>query len=164
MTDLSEATLQNWTNKGYLGDNKLNLGRGVRRRYSLSDVETILYGKDMVDAGIAPIIAFEYAPVVREAIDTWVRRLRDRLKEDGKAGDVLEDELSEQVIRLVAGLSANPNAGSAAKSYAVQIYQDQVPFFLLPDGNAVLLLKAGLRKMGLVSHLNAISAERPEET
>ncbi|MBR0947257.1 hypothetical protein [Bradyrhizobium liaoningense] len=164
LTDLPEATLQNWTNKGYLGDDKLNLGRGVRRRYSLPDVETILYGKDMVDAGIAPIVAFEYAPVVREAIDAWVERIRDRLIEDGRDGDALEDELSDQVIHLVAGLTANPNAGSAAKPYAVQVYSGgEVPFFRLPDGNAVLLLKAGLRKMALVSHLNSIAADSREE-
>lgn len=58
LTGISDSTLQNWTNKGYIGADKIGLGRGAKRRYSLSDVQTILFGKDMVDAGIAPMVAF----------------------------------------------------------------------------------------------------------
>ncbi len=162
LTGITESTLQNWTNKGYLGADKVGLGRGAKRRYSLGDVETILFGMDLVAAGIAPVVAFEYAPVVQQRTAEAVERIRDRLIEDGHDEESMQEDLSDQVIELLACFAANPDVGSASNYFAVSIlHGGKLHFGQLPDGKmAVLLLRVGLRKLGLARHLEAIKLDK----
>ncbi|KIZ41425.1 MULTISPECIES: hypothetical protein [Rhodopseudomonas] len=162
LTGITESTLQNWTNKGYLGADKVGLGRGAKRRYTLADIETIMFGMDMVGAGISPVVAFEYAPVVQRRTAEAVERIRDRLIEDGHSAASLQRDLSDQVVELLACFAANPDVGSSEDYYAVNIlHGGKLQFQHLPDGKwAVMLLRVGLRKLGLASHLDAIKAAK----
>lgn len=160
LTGITESTLQNWTNKGYLGDDKLKLGRGARRRYTLADIETIMFGMDMVDAGIAPVVAFEYAPVVQQRTADAVEQIRTRLAEDGHDEASMQRELSSQVCELLACFEANPAAGTSADRVMV-LRRGQLQFQHLPgSGKAVLLLRVGLRMLGLAMHHDVLEKQK----
>lgn len=63
---------------------------------------------------------------------------------------------------MLACFAANPDVGSASKPYAVSIlHGGKLHFQQLPSGKmAVLLLRVGLHKLGLASHLHQIRIDK----
>src|SRR5687767_5952032 len=90
LTVIPSATLAHWTNKGYMGEGKLGLGRGSRRLYTAGEVEILAVAKELVDCGIAPRAAIELSSLVVAKAETLLATGLKGIEDDKAMRAVLQ--------------------------------------------------------------------------
>jgi DNA-binding transcriptional MerR regulator len=162
LTNIPPASLQHWTNKGYLGEAKLGLGRGARRMYSARDIEVLAVGNELVQCGFPPNTALRCADVTISKADAVLARDMAPTVRQARKSDIPEDienKLLEYLPLLIA--TVRINFGSVDEG-SVQILTEG-RFSLnkmFPDARPAIFIPIGITKITVGGMLEQIKLRK----
>lgn len=164
LTRITPTQLQHWINKGYLGKDKVGLGRGAIRTYTAGEVEVLAVAKELVDCGALPQIALEYAALIVHKAELvladHVAARQAAIAQGAMTPNEAIDDLQSFMPSLIATVRMNPSAGEAD---AVQILSGGRFSIneMFPDMRPATFVPVGMIKITLGRLLQEIELSKP---